>query len=209
MIINKFIVTYYFFLSISLLTAFFGAFVGVKTFIKWRGNLKPEESFKLQRDFYLATSTVLFGVFIKLVMIPLWFTMQKSLIPLIPGAMCLAGVHINVPFYSWMASGMKIVLPLLYFSWIVIHNIDKKFERMPLFRAKAFFLGIIIFFALLEGYFDLIYIYNRSLPTNSPNKMGHIMPDRQRYRTQIRKINFRRTLIGGNRPLNKFNLSFD
>jgi len=55
--------------------------------------------------------------------------------------MCLAGVHQNVPIYSWVSSSLKLFLPLLYFAWIVISMIDKKFIEQPFLKFRYYFLA--------------------------------------------------------------------
>jgi hypothetical protein len=158
MIINKFIVVYYLFLFFSLTLGLIAAGTGLQILTKWRSTMEPETRVKLENKFYLCSSTVFLGAWVRIVMIPLWFFMLYNLIPMLPGAMCLAGVHLAVPPYSWLASSMKLILPLLYFSWITISIIDRKILEQPFLKFRHYFLISLILFTFIEAFLDLKYL---------------------------------------------------
>lgn len=160
MIINKYMVIYYLFLACSFILGLLSAVIGLKTIWKWRFIKTPEEQYNLEKNFYLCSSAMFVGISIRIMMIPLWYFMLQSLIPLIPGAMCLAGVHACVPFYSWAASSLKIILPLLYFTWIMITILDNKMKKHPFLNFRHYFLIPVILFVFLETFVDMKYLFS-------------------------------------------------
>jgi len=158
MILNKFVVIYYLFLFCSFALGLLGVAVGLNTILSLQLTIAPETRQKLENRLYLVSSALFIGACIRVVMIPLWFIMLQSLIPLIPGAMCLAGVHIAVPIYSWSASSMKLVLPLFYFTWITITMVDKKIMEQPFLKFRHFLLIPLIIFIFAEACLDLQYL---------------------------------------------------
>lgn len=158
MIINKFVVIYHLFLLCSTALGLLGAAVGLTTLTRWQPTITPESRVKLENRLYLCKSAMFLGACIRLVMIPLWFIVLHSLIPLIPGAMCLAGVHQAVPIYSWLASSMKLVLPLFYFTWIVVTLIDRKIVEQPFLTFRHFFLIPLTVFIIAEAFLDLKFL---------------------------------------------------
>lgn len=158
MVINKYIVIYYIFLFCSVAVGLLGGITGLAAISRWRPSLPHEVRFSLEKKLYLSSTAIFFGSVLRLVMLPLWFLMLANLIPIIPGAMCLLGVHQNVPVYSWLASAMKIFLPLLYFSWISITLVDRKFVGQPFLRCRHLLLLPTSIFILAEALIDLKYI---------------------------------------------------
>jgi len=159
MLLNKYIVIYFLFLFSSLAISLLSAAVGLKTIIKWRSDQNSETRRLLENQLYLCRSAMFVGASVRVIMAPLWFFTLQSLIPLVPGAMCLAGVHQAVPTYSWLASAMKLVLPLFYFTWISIEIVDREIIEQPFLRFRHLFLIIIIIAVLAETFLDIKYLF--------------------------------------------------
>jgi hypothetical protein len=158
MLLNKYIVIYALFLVCSLGVGAIGAGYGLMVLFRRRTDDSAEKRAHLEKYLYLCTSAMFIGVLIRLVMIPLWFVMLHKLIPHIPGAMCLAGVHLNVPFYGWAASSMKLILPWLYFSWIFINKIDYHLVTQPYFKLRQILLAPLILFLFVEAFLDIKFL---------------------------------------------------
>jgi len=158
MLLNKYIVIYFLFLFSSLAISLLSATVGLKTILKWRSDQTSETRRLLENKLYLCRSAMFVGASVRVIMVPLWFLMLQSLIPLVPGAMCLAGVHLAVPSYSWLASAMKLVLPLFYFTWIIIEIADRKIMSQPFLKFRHLFLMVVIIAVLAETFLDIKYL---------------------------------------------------
>lgn len=155
MVINRIIVIYDLFLFCSVAVGLIAGGAGLLALGRWRSAKSPEARLDLEKYFYLTSSAVFIGALLRLVMLPLWFLILQRLIPVIPGAMCLGGIHQNVPVYSWLASGMKLVLPLLYVSWIIITVVDRKLLSQPFLRFRHILLLPLILLLFVEAFLDL------------------------------------------------------
>jgi len=158
MIINRVVVIYYLFLFFSFALGLLGASIGLYAAFLRKSDISPETRYKTDKYLYLCSSAMHLGIWLRIIMVPLWFYMLQNLIPLIPGAMCLAGVHQNVPIYSWVSSSLKLFLPLLYFAWIVISMIDKKFIEQPFLKFRYYFLAPLLILIFIEIFFDIRYL---------------------------------------------------
>lgn len=159
MLLNKYIVVYFLFLFSSLAVSLLSAVVGLRTIFKWRSNQTPETRHQLENNLYLCRSAMFAGASVRVIMVPLWFFMLQSLIPLVPGAMCLAGIHQAVPVYSWLASGMKLILLLFYCTWIIIEILDRKIMEQPFLKFRHYLLILIIMAVLAEAFLDIKYLF--------------------------------------------------
>jgi hypothetical protein len=158
MVLNKFVVVYYLFLFISLAVGALAAAAGLWVFLHAGRTATHEAARRLERYLYLSISAMMVGAVVRLVMVPLWFFTLQSLVAVIPGAMCLAGVHNNVPVYSWLASGMKLVLPGLYLAWLFVIAADRQVAEQPFFRTRQLLLIPLIVLLLGETLLDVRFL---------------------------------------------------
>lgn len=121
--------------------------------------LKNPEILRSSRLASLVTTLVFVGLWIRLAMVPLWFWMLSSLIPSIPGTMCLWGVHnANSPI-SWIATGLKLLLPFFYGFWIAMHSLDVRYDEQPLLRMKIFLLIPLGVLLAIESLTDFMFLW--------------------------------------------------
>ena len=151
-------VIYVLFLVCSVGVGLLAAGYGLMVLVRRRADDSAEKRHHLEKYLYLCTSAMFTGALIRIVMIPLWFFMLHRLIPSIPGAMCLAGVHLNVGAYAWAASSMKLILPLIYFSWIYITRIDRSTPAQPFFNLRQFLLAPLLLFLFGEAFLDIQFL---------------------------------------------------
>ena len=122
-------------------------------------SLKDPRDARSSRLVYLVTTLVFLGLWMRLAMVPLWFWTLSSLVPSIPGAMCLYGVHrANEPI-SWVATGLKPLFPLLYGFWIALHAIDIRQDNQPLLRLKLAMLVPLGALLVVESLADLGFLW--------------------------------------------------
>lgn len=111
-----------------------------RIFRRWKGS-NEEERYGLEKDFYLTYSAVVIVLGIRLFLVPLYFWTLQSLVPAIPGAMCLWGVFNALPELAWPALFLKFLLPVAYAGWLLLAHINSKCKTNPLMRnMMAFFL---------------------------------------------------------------------
>ncbi len=160
MLLNQYVILYYFFLLISLGLMGMAMVVGLGTYLRWQKVQAPDHRLQLEKKFYLSAAAMNLGLWIKVIGIPLYFFMLQSLVPSIPGAMCLAGVHISVPYYSWAASILKLILPVCYITWIVFNSADKKITSQPFLSFRFSFLLPLSLLVLIESWVDFTFLWS-------------------------------------------------
>jgi hypothetical protein len=146
MILNNFVVSYLVMSIISLAVCVPASLVAWVTARGWKSGMTCEEQAQLEKKVYLVITLLCLGFFIRLFMIPLWFLTIQSLIPSIPGAMCMAGIHLLDTPVSYIATILKFFIPLAYIYWLILDGADRRIECQPFMRMK---LMIVIPLALL------------------------------------------------------------
>jgi hypothetical protein len=158
MVLNKFVVVYYLFLFISLAMGALAAASGLWVLLHTKNTATHEAARRFEKYLYLSISAMMVGAVVRLLMVPLWFFTLQGLVTAIPGTMCLAGVHDNVPIYSWLASGMKLVLPGLYMAWLFVIAADRQIVEQPFFRTRQLLLIPLIVLLLGESLLDVRFL---------------------------------------------------
>lgn len=158
MIWNSFTTTYLLLSFLSLFVGLFAVIIGWHTGRKWSPLSSAEEQYELEKKVYLIITLITLGLYIRLALVPLWFLTLQSLIPSIPGAMCLTGVHMaNTPF-SFIASTFKFIIPLFYGYWLILNAIDRRIETQPFMKTKLSTLVPIGILMLAESSLDLKFL---------------------------------------------------
>ena len=160
MILNNYIITYlvcsFFSLFLGLVAAVYGFYI----WKRWDINSEAEEQYRLEKMVYLVITLLSLGFILKLLMIPLWFWTLHSMIISIPGAMCLVGVHnINAPL-SYIASGLKLVMPALYGHWLILNHLDRKVVTQPFMKQKTILLTPLGILILCETILDASFLFS-------------------------------------------------
>jgi len=158
MIINGYTTTYMLSSVLSLSIGVGAASVGGWVAKGWKRESSAERQHALQKWVYLLITLANLGLFLRLFMAPLWFFTLHSLIPSLPGAMCLTGVHLANSPISFVATALKFLFPLLYGSWLIIDAIDRKIETQPWMKTKLIALVPIGILMVAESYADLRYL---------------------------------------------------
>jgi len=160
MILNSYIITYLVCSFFSLLIGLVAAVNGFHVWRMWDITSQAEEQYRLEKRIYLIITVVSLGFLLRFLMIPLWFWTLHGMIISIPGAMCLVGVHnINIP-YSYLASGLKLVLPALYGYWLILNLLDRQVATQPFMKQKLLFLAPLGILILLETILDTSFFFS-------------------------------------------------
>jgi hypothetical protein len=136
--------------ALSIPAAVVGSIVGRR----WRPEAALEERHELEKWVYLVITLVAVGLSLRLVLVPLWFLALGSLIGHVPGAMCLAGIHLLDAPWSFVASALKVFVPLVYAYWLVLNALDRRIETQPLMRRKLVLQAPIALLVLIESILD-------------------------------------------------------
>lgn len=126
----------------------------IRIFRGWR-KAHEEERYELEKQFYLTLTVVYLILGIRLFVIPLYFWTMQSLVPMIPGAMCLWGVFNALPALSWPALALKFLFPVLYVGWLILARINNACKRNPLMRNLMGFYIVIAPLLIADSVVDL------------------------------------------------------
>jgi hypothetical protein len=154
MIINFLTVIYSLIALLALGLAVPAAVVGSLVARGWKAGSGIEERHELEKRVYLVITLMAVGLALRLALVPLWFLTLSSLIPHVPGAMCLAGIHMLDTPWSFVASSLKIVVPLLYGYWLVLNALDRRMAGQPLLRLKLLLLAPVAVLLIVESGLD-------------------------------------------------------
>jgi hypothetical protein len=114
-----------------------------------------EEKYELEKSFYLVFAAACIALALRLIIVPLYFWTMQTFVPMIPGAMCLWGVFNASPELTWPALGLKLLLPSLYASWLVLALVNARCKRNQLVGNLAGFFMFITPFLLIDSIIDL------------------------------------------------------
>jgi hypothetical protein len=117
-------------------------------------DLLPEERYELEKQVYLVITLMGLGLLLRLFLVPLWFITLSRLMPTIPGAMCLTGVHMASPMLGFSATALKFMLPLAYGYWLVLNYFDRRMETHPFMLSKLTALIPILGLMAVESFID-------------------------------------------------------
>ncbi len=149
-------------LSICALIATLGVLgTAYKIFRRWNES-DDETRHDLENGFYLTFSVVLVVLSIRLLLIPLYFWNMQSFVPLIPGAMCLWGVFNAFPEVTWLSLFLKLILPILYISWMLLSRINSSCRTNPLIRNLMVLFLLLAPALLFDFVAEILILFNLS-----------------------------------------------
>lgn len=158
MIINNLVVTYFVMIVLSMGVCLPATIIAWLTARGWKQGISCEEQTRLEKRVYLVITLLYFGFFVRLFMIPLWFMTIQSLIPFVPGAMCMAGLHQLDQPVSYIDTILKFFIPLAYIYWLVLDGVDRRIECQPLVVKKLMLLIPLAILMIVESLLDVHFL---------------------------------------------------
>ena len=123
---------------LSLGVALYGGFIS--TAIMEGLSQGTEQQHRSEQKYYLLGMIGIIVLLSRVLIAPIFFWMLQSLVPYCPGAMCSYGVvNVSRPF-SEIATTLKLLLPFLYGTWLVIELANRREPTLPFMQplAKSF-----------------------------------------------------------------------
>jgi len=133
----------------------------VRIFRGWR-TADEEKRYDLEKSFYLTYSVVCIVLGIRLFIVPVYFWNLQSLVPMIPGAMCLWGVFNALPTLMWPNLFLKFLLPTIYMGWLILAKINSDCKTNPLMVSLTGFYVAVSPLLLLDSTVDILTSLNLS-----------------------------------------------
>jgi hypothetical protein len=133
--------------------------VSLKVLFKWDFESFTPFQFALERQAYLVSS-IIFCVFLLKFILSLYFIFTiDALAPLLPGAMCGAGV-IKANDYGSYLLILKLFLLFFLILWLYVHFYDMRTKNHRWFKHKSWLFSLIFILFILELLLDFSYFSN-------------------------------------------------
>lgn len=144
----------------TLFTLLFVAFVvSLKVLVKWDFESFTPFQFALERQSYLISTIIQFVFLLKFILVAYFIFSIDALAPLLPGAMCGAGV-IKANEYGSYLLILKFFILFLLTLWLYVHFYDMRTKNHQWFKHKSWLFSFIFFFIVLELALDFGYFSN-------------------------------------------------
>ncbi len=113
----------------------------------------------VEQVYYLLGMISMVVLTARILAVPIFFWMIQSLVPYCPGAMCAYGVvNVGAP-YSFVALGLKMLLPFAYGLWLVVEIANRKHPRLPFVLPLArSFLFLLLPVVIVDSTVDVLLI---------------------------------------------------
>jgi hypothetical protein len=129
-----------------------------RIFRKWT-KADEEAKYKLEKQFYLTLIVVYVILGARLTIVPLYFWTMQSLVPMIPGAMCMWGVFNAAPL-AWSDLTLKLLFPVFYGGWLVLTRINSVCKRNQLMTRLTGLFLIITPILIVDSILDIWIFMN-------------------------------------------------
>ncbi|MEJ5293338.1 MAG: hypothetical protein WHS82_07050 [Candidatus Methanosuratincola sp.] len=121
-----------------------------------------EEKYLLEKNYYLLSTVVWVILVSRIAASGLFWATNESLIPLIPGAMCQFGVSQAGSPYSWIDTGVKLVVIFAYGIWLVLDLLNRRVKGSPLLSSLSKIFILLVPLLLLDTLLDLAFYFTVS-----------------------------------------------
>ncbi len=164
MVLNPFALTSIFIGSLSLLMMASAALSALCFYRQWTESEGADEKARAETRIHFSLLLLFTALLIRLVTWPLFYLLLQSLIPIVPGAMCIYGVTQVKPMFT---AFLQILKPLTFFlagGWLIFHSFDLSLRNHPLMSKRIQLLVAASTIAALDGVSELVFIFVFSPP---------------------------------------------
>ena len=159
MIITTTVVIYLLLTLLSLIVGAIALAMGIDASQQFNMGSPADQQYPLKKKADLCITLLMFGLYMRLALVPLWFLMLQSFMPSVPGAMCLFGVHLLKTPDSFIATALKLLLPLVYGFWLVLNAFERRSDALPLTKRTLHSLIPLGGLMLVESFFDCRFVF--------------------------------------------------
>lgn len=164
MIINPFTLIALLTDSLSLIIILTIAISALCYFRQWKGSDAPDEKAFAETRVYLSFILAFTALLLRVISWPLFYIMLQSLIPLVPGAMCIFGTTQVMPSLTGF---LEIVKPITFFligGWLIFHRFELSLKTHHLITRSLIALLFVCTVAGVEAITELFFIISFSPP---------------------------------------------
>lgn len=164
MILNPFSLTLLFVGTISLLLMTASAMSAIYFYHQYKRSEGIDERVQAQSRIHLSLLLLFTAFLLRLATWPLFYILLHSLVPIVPGAMCIYGVTQVMPAFIAFLQTLK---PLAFFivgGWLLFHNLDLCLRNHPLMSKSIRLLIVVSAVATVDSVAELSFIFLFSPP---------------------------------------------
>ncbi len=141
------------------------ALTTVSVLHRWNFDEFTPAQFRLEKRTYLVMSIIVFTLVLKILLLPYFVYTIEGLSPLVPGAMCAAGV-IKANSYGNLLLVLKIVILFMGGLWLMLNRFDIEAKNYPYMKFKSWM--FVLLFILLNVELSLDFLYFTHIETTQP-----------------------------------------
>lgn len=164
MLLNPFALISLFVGAISLFLMAAAVFSALFFYRRLRGSEGADEKAQAENGIYLALLFLFTALLLRLVAWPLFYILLQSLIPLVPGAMCIFGVTQVKPIF---VAFLQLLKPLAFFligGWLIFYGMDLSLRSRLLMGKSVRFLMAVTAIAVTDAAAELLFILDFEPP---------------------------------------------
>ena len=164
MVLNAFALISNFVGLISLLLTVGAALSALHFHRRLKASESPDERVRAETRIHLSLLLLFTAFLVRLATWPLFYLLLQSLIPIVPGAMCIYGVTQVMPALTLF---LQILKPLAFFligGWLIFYSLDLSLRNHPLMGKSIRLLVAASTVAALDGVAELLFIFIFSPP---------------------------------------------
>jgi hypothetical protein len=164
MVLNPFSLTTLFVGTISLLLMAVSAVSALYFYRQLKNSEGIDERVRAQSSIHLSLLLLFTAFLLRLAAWPLFYILLQSLIPIVPGAMCIYGVTRVMPVFI---AFLQVLKPLAFFligGWLLFHSFDLSLKNHPLISKSIRLLIAVSAVAAADNVAELLFIFLFSPP---------------------------------------------
>ena len=164
MVLNPFALTYLFVGTISLLLIVAAALSALYFHREMKNREGADERARAEIRIHLSLLFLFTAFLLRLATWPLFYILLQSLIPVVPGAMCIYGVTQVMPVF---VTFLQVLKPLAFFligGWLFFYGLDLSLRNRPLMNKSIRLLVIASAVASIDGVAELLFVFLFSPP---------------------------------------------
>jgi len=164
MILNPFALTLLFTAAVSLLLMVGAAGAAVMSHRQLERCEGADEKAQAESRLHLAFLLLVTAFMLRLASWPLFYILLQSLVPLVPGAMCIFGVTRVMPGFLTLIQTLKPTAFFLIGGWLIVHRIDLSLKTRSLARASSWLLAWVSAVAALDALAEIAFVLDFTPP---------------------------------------------
>ncbi len=164
MVLNAFALTTLFVGAISLLLIAGAALSALYFHRQWKRSESADEKARVENRFHLSMLLLFTAFLLRLAAWPLFYILLQSLIPVVPGAMCIYGTTQAMPAFT---AFLEIIKPAAFFlvgGFLLFYGLDLSMKNRPFINESVRMLAVASTVAATDAFAEILFVFVFSPP---------------------------------------------